>query len=166
MFGRQMHDGLAKAHFWTSVVLITLVFSGQLLVGYAGQQRRLFNPYEYTVLQHLLPLNKWTSYAGWALGLSQFLFVVNWFWSVFAGKKATQNPWEVGTLEWTLPSPPVHHNFDVVPTVVRGPHEYGNPDVKKALGRDWIGQAEEMPAITGAGAKGGGGEAAAARAKE
>jgi len=150
MFGRQYNVPLAKAHFWGSVVLITAVFTGQLIVGYAGQQRRLFNPYEYTFLQHLLPLNRLTSWAGWLLGLTQFFFVVNWFWSVFAGKKAEQNPWEVGTLEWTIPSPPPHHNYDVIPTVVRGPHEYGNPDVKKALGRDWIGQSEEMPSLTAA----------------
>ena len=31
-----------------------------------------------------------------------------------------------------MPSPPPHHNFDVIPTVVRGPHEFANPEVKKA----------------------------------
>ena len=50
------------------------------------------------------------------------------------------------TLDWThTASPPLYHNFDVVPTVVRGPHEYANPEVKKALGKDWLGQTEEMP---------------------
>jgi cytochrome c oxidase subunit 1 len=54
------------------------------------------------------------------------------------------NPWGVGTLEWSLPSPPVHHNFDEIPNVVRGPHELSDPAVIKALGRDWIGQAETL----------------------
>ena len=70
--------------------------------------------------------------------------MVNFFQSTFAGSKAEKNPWQIGTLEWTCPSPPVHHNFDVIPTVHRGPHEYANPEVKKALGRDWIGQDEEL----------------------
>jgi cytochrome c oxidase subunit I len=145
MFGRNMNQTLGKWHFWFSVIFITLVFCGQLVAGYGGHQRRLFDPYQYTFLQHLQPLNRWTSYFGFILAASQVTFVVNFFQSVFAGSKAEQNPWEVGTLEWTLPSPPLHHNFDVVPTVHRGPHEYANPEVKKALGRDWIGQTEELP---------------------
>jgi cytochrome c oxidase subunit 1 len=145
MFGRNMSQALGKWHFWFSVVTITLVFCGQLVAGYGGHQRRLYDPYQYTFLQHLQPLNRWTSYFGFILAASQVTFVVNFFKSVFAGTKAEKNPWEVGTLEWTLPSPPVHHNFDVIPTVHRGPHEYANPEVKKALGRDWISQTEELP---------------------
>jgi cytochrome c oxidase subunit 1 len=145
MFGRNMDQTLGKWHFWFSVIFITLVFCGQLGAGYAGHQRRLYDPYQYTFLQHLHGLNKWTSYFAFILAASQMTFVINFFKSVFAGSKAEQNPWEVGTLEWTLPSPPVHHNFDVVPTVHRGPHEYANPAIKKALGRDWIGQDEPEP---------------------
>jgi cytochrome c oxidase subunit 1 len=132
------------------VIFITLVFSGQLVVGFAGQQRRLYDPYQYTFLQHLRPLNQWTSFAAFALGIGQFCFIVNFFWSLAKGKKAQTNPWEVGTLEWSTPSPPPHHNFDVIPTVHNGPHEFANPAVKKALGRDWIGQWEPMPPGSGA----------------
>jgi len=147
MFGRQMNEGLAKAHFWTSVTLITLVFCGQLVAGFSGQQRRLYDPYQYTFLQHLLPLNRLTSWAAFALGISQVFFVINFFRSVFAGAKAEKNPWEVGTLEWThCESPPPHYNYYPIPTVLRGPHEYSNPEVKAKLGKDWVGQAEEMPA--------------------
>jgi cytochrome c oxidase subunit 1 len=147
MFGKKMNEGLAKAHFWTSVTFITLVFCGQLVAGFSGQQRRLYDPYQYTYLQHLLTLNRYTSWAAFALGISQFLFIINFFRSLIAGEKAEQNPWEVTTLEWThCSSPPPHYNFHPIPTVFRGPHEYANPDVKRLLGRDWIGQAEELPA--------------------
>jgi len=153
MFGRNMNQTLGKWHFWFSAVFITLVFCGQLAAGYAGHQRRLFDPYQYTFLQHLHPLNRWTSYFAFLLGIGQLPFVYNFFRSVFMGTKAEMNPWEIGTLEWTLPSPPVHHNFDTIPTVHRGPHEFANPEVKKALGRDWIGQAEELPKTEKAPAK-------------
>jgi cytochrome c oxidase subunit 1 len=148
MFGRHMHEGLGKLHFWGSLLFITLVFTGQLIAGYAGHQRRLYDPYQYTFLSHLKPLNRWTSYAGFALFVAQVPFIINWFWSIFGkgAKVAEKNPWQVGTLDWTdTSSPPAFHNFDVIPNVVRGPHEYANPDVKKALGKDWIGQAEKMP---------------------
>lgn len=145
MFGRLMSERLGKAHFWSSVVLITLVFGGQLLVGYAGQQRRLYDPYQYTFLQHLLEINQWTTYAAFALGVSQLMFVYNFVGSFVFGRKASDNPWEVGTLEWTLSSPPPNYNFDEIPTVYCGPHEFGNPAVLENLGRDWIAQSEPLP---------------------
>jgi cytochrome c oxidase subunit I len=146
MFGKQMNETLAKIHFWPTIIGITLVFGGQMIAGYSGQQRRLYDPYQYTYLQHLKSLNMFTSYAAFFLGISQLVFIYNFFVSVFAGKKAEQNPWEVGTLEWELPSPPKYHNFDVVPTVLRGPHEYANPEALKHLGRDYLTQTEELPA--------------------
>jgi cytochrome c oxidase subunit 1 len=154
MFGRNMDERLGKIHFWMSAVLITLVFSGQLLAGYAGQHRRLYDPYQYGFLKHLHPLNRWTSYAAFLLLLGQVAFVVNFFKSVFAGSKAEANPWQVGTLEWFTSSPPPHHNYDVIPTVLRGPHELGNPEVRAKLGRDFIGQAEELPQTPAAAASG------------
>jgi len=65
-------------------------------------------------------VNVWITRAALILGASQFLFVVNFLSSLVAGKKASENPWEVGTLEWTIPSPPPHHNFDEIPLVVTG----------------------------------------------
>jgi cytochrome c oxidase subunit 1 len=147
MFGRKMNETLAKTHFWGSVIFIPLLFCGQLVAGFSGQQRRLYDPYQYTYLQHLLTLNRFTSYAAFLLGLFQLPFVYNFFRSVFAGEKAEQNPWQVGTLEWThASSPPPHFNYATIPTVYRGPHEFANPEVKAALGKDWIGQGEELPA--------------------
>jgi cytochrome c oxidase subunit 1 len=146
MFGRMMNPFLGKLHFWTSFIFIVLVFGGQMLVGYAGQQRRLWDGgATYTFLQHLLPYNKATSHAAYALGISQLIFVFNFIHSMFRGKKAGPNPWQVGTLEWDVPSPPPHHNFDTIPTVLRGPHEYSDPEVAKLTGRDWTGQAEVLP---------------------
>ena len=147
IFGKRLDERLGKAHFWITVVGLTLVFGGQLLAGYAGQQRRLFDPFQYTFIQGLRGLNRWTSYFAFALFAGQFLFVWNFLRTVFGrAEPAGQNPWEVTTLEWTnTSSPPPFHNFDVIPEVRRGPHEFANPAVKQALGRDWIGQAEEIP---------------------
>jgi cytochrome c oxidase subunit 1 len=151
MFGKMMSERLGVLHFWTSVVFITLVFGGQLLVGYTGQQRRLWDPHQYTFLQHILPLNRATSWAAFALGLSQLFLVYNWFNALIRGPKAEDNPWQVGTLEWTVSSPPPHYNFEEIPTVLRGPHEYADPEVIARLGRDWLGQTEVLPGSPAAG---------------
>jgi cytochrome c oxidase subunit 1 len=145
LYGRMMDERLGKWHFWLSVIGITVVFGGQMVAGYAGQQRRLYDPFQYTFIEHLRGLNKATSHAAFALGLAQLIFVVNFFRSMFAGKKASMNPWQVGTLEWETTSPPPHHNFDVIPTVVRGPHEYANPEARALLKRDWLSQTEILP---------------------
>ena len=44
MFGRLTSEGWGKTHFWFTVVGLTLVFGGQLLAGYSGQHRRLYDP--------------------------------------------------------------------------------------------------------------------------
>jgi cytochrome c oxidase subunit 1 len=145
MFGRRLGERLGKAHFWLSLIFITLLFFGQLAVGYAGQPRRMWDPHQYGFLRHLAPLNRWTSYFGFVLGAAQLLFVVNFLVNVFRKPNAEANPWQVGTLEWTISSPPPVHNYDPLPRVVRGPHEFANPEVERLLGRDWISQTEELP---------------------
>jgi cytochrome c oxidase subunit 1 len=77
------------------------------------------------------------------LGAVQFLFIFNFLRSFLSGRRATENPWEVGTLEWTVSSPPPHHNFDEIPVVYHGPHEFNHP--RTPSGKDWIGQWERLP---------------------
>ena len=146
MFGRMMNETLGKAHFWISAVCLVVVFSGQLLAGYSGQSRRLYDPYQYAFLRHLLGVNQVASFAAFILFFAQGLFIYNFIGSRFRGEKAGENPWKVSTLEWFTASPPPHHNFDRIPTVLRGPHEFADPEVREKLGRDWIGQAEDLPA--------------------
>jgi cytochrome c oxidase subunit I len=144
MFGRMMSERLGKLHFWPTFITLNLVFGGQLLIGYAGMQRRLYDPSVYEFLRPLAWLQKGISHSAYLLGLAQLVFVVNFFWSLFRGRPAEPNPWQVGTLEWTLPSPPPHHNFDRIPTVVRGPHELAHP-AAIARGKDWLAQDEVLP---------------------
>ena len=41
------------------------------------------------------------------------------------GKVCTEkNPWNGTTLEWTTQTPPIHENFEVIPTVTGRPYEY------------------------------------------
>jgi cytochrome c oxidase subunit 1 len=146
MFGRALSERLGKIHFWCSFVLLPVVFGGQLWVGYAGQQRRLWDAGRgYAFLAHLAGANRHISYVAFLLGASQLLFVVNVVVSLLRGQRAERNPWQVGTLEWTTASPPPEQNFDREPVVQRGPHELGNPAVRAALGRDFVMQDEVLP---------------------
>jgi cytochrome c oxidase subunit 1 len=96
------------------------------------------------VFNHLQPLNQFMTISAILLGLSQFIFVANFFYSLFWGPKAPRNPWHANSLEWTAPSPPPHGNFEEIPTVYRGPYEYSHPEAEE----DYLPQAEAKgPAI-------------------
>jgi cytochrome c oxidase subunit 1 len=142
MFGRMMHEGMAKIHFWGTMIPLNGIFWGMLMVGLGGMHRRIYNPFIYDSLKRLMPINEMITVSAILMGAFQIVFVINFIWSLLKGKKAVANPWNVGTLEWTIPSPPVHHNYDEIPVVKCGPHELGNPNLK--TGRDFQYQTEEL----------------------
>ncbi len=129
MFGRLMHDGLGKVHFWFTFVAYYCTFFPMHYLGLAGQMRRLYDPYQYPFLKDLQPINQFITMSAFVLGSSQVLFFINFFWSAFKGEKAGDNPWQANGLEWTTPSPPPHGNWPgAIPEVYRWPYDYSVPD--------------------------------------
>jgi cytochrome c oxidase subunit 1 len=131
MFGRMMNDFWGKVHFALTFILLNCVFYPMHILGMRGFPRRLADPYHYETFKDLLPLNQFITICAIALVASQVIFVVNFFYSMFAGPIAGRNPWHANTLEWQAPSPPGHGNFDFQPIVYRGPYEYGSPEVSE-----------------------------------
>ncbi len=125
--GRRMNETLGKIHFWLSFIFINGVFMPMFIMGLAGVSRRLYDPTQYAHALPTQPLNVFISICAWLLGLAQIPFIINFFGSIFAGKKTDENPWKATTLEWAAPSPPPHGNFLQTPTVYRGPYEYSVP---------------------------------------
>jgi cytochrome c oxidase subunit 1 len=132
MFGRKMSTWLGHLHFWPTFVFYNLAFFPMHILGVGGMMRRIYNPTQYELFQHMQPINEFITINAMLLGLFQIPFVINFFWGLFAGKKAELNPWEANTLEWTAPSPPPHLNWGAtIPTVYRGPYDYGSPEVQE-----------------------------------
>ncbi len=132
MFGRMMNETLGKIHFVLTFIFFNLTFFPMHFLGVAGHMRRIWNPLQYEFLQPLQGMNQFISVSAFLLGLSQILFLVNFFWSLFAGKKAEVNPWHANTLEWAAPSPPPHGNWgEHLPVVHHGPYEYSVPGVEE-----------------------------------
>ena len=128
MFGRLMHPGAGKVHFWLTLVCYNLVFFPMHRLGLDGHMRRLYDPSRYEFLRPLQPLNTFISIAAFCLFAAQLIFAANFVVSWFRGARPGPNPWRDNGLEWTVPSPPPHGNFATVPHVYRGPYEYSVPD--------------------------------------
>ena len=128
MSGRMMNAKLGYVHTIVSYVAFNLTFFPMHLLGFQGMPRRVADYTGYTNFAHLRSMNSFISHSAFLLGLAQLPFVVNFIWSWWFGRKAGHNPWRSTTLEWTdTTSPPAEHNFDRIPTVYRGPYEYGDP---------------------------------------
>lgn len=128
MFGKFMSERWGKVHFAITFISMNCTFFPMHILGTAGHMRRIADPTQYPFLTELQDVNKFISVSAFVLGLAQVFFFVNFFGSLFYGKKAGRNPWHSNTLEWSAPSPPPHGNFEAPPTVYRGPYEYAAPD--------------------------------------
>jgi cytochrome c oxidase subunit 1 len=131
--GRMMNDTLGRIHFWGTFVCINLVFMPMFIQGLGGMNRRMYDGgMQYAHNQSLLKWNLVIGMAAWTMGLFQIPFIINFVWSIKAGKKVeNDNPWQATTVEWSAPSPPGHGNFAVAPVVYRGPYEYSVPGAAK-----------------------------------
>jgi len=102
-------------------------------IGLAGVPRRYYSFNEIEAFSQYGDLNKLISVATIIVFLGQLLFLVNFFWSMYRGRKSVQNPWQANTLEWTSPIEGIHGNWDgELPTVHRWPYDYSrdpNSDV-------------------------------------
>jgi cytochrome c oxidase subunit 1 len=129
MFGRMMNNTLGYFHFWFTFISAYLVFFPMHFMGLAGVPRRY---YQFTLLKEFeiwTDVNKMITMAAMLGGIAQLFFIFNFFYSIFKGKKAEQNPWESNTLEWSTPVEHLHGNWPgEIPTVYRGPYEYSRPD--------------------------------------
>ena len=73
-------------------------------------------------------VNQLVTWAAIIAALGQVAFLWNFFYSIFFGKKAPQNPWHSNTLEWTTPVEHIHGNWPgEIPTVHRWPYDYSKP---------------------------------------
>jgi cytochrome c oxidase subunit 1 len=124
MFGRMMNETLGRVHFWVTILGYYFIFLTQHFVGLQGAPRRYYSFASYEFLESTMAANEFISTMAFIVGAGQALFLVNFVWSAFRGRVADSNPWRATTLEWSVPSPPPHGNFDGDVVVHRWPYEY------------------------------------------
>ncbi|PCD04363.1 cytochrome c oxidase subunit I [Sphingomonas spermidinifaciens] len=117
MSGRMYSELLGQLHFWVFFVGVNVLFFPMHFLGLQGMPRRYPDyPDAFAYWNHIASVG----YGIMAIGV--VIFLVNIFYSLFAGRKADGNPWGEGatTLEWTLSSPPPFHQFETLPVIEDG----------------------------------------------
>ena len=142
MFGRYLNSTLGYVHFWVTLIGAYLIFWPMHYEGFAGVPRRYMDRSSWVNFSQFGDLNKMITIVSIIVFAMQLMFVFNFFYSIFKGRKVTtQNPWGANTLEWTTPIRAGHGNWEgEIPEVHRWPYDYGKD------GRDHIPQTEPVGA--------------------
>lgn len=128
MFGRMMNSTLGYIHFWITFAGVYVVFFPQHYLGIAGFPRRYYSYTGFDFTNKYQDLAELSTIAAIVVFAANLIFLVNFFYSIFWGKKATANPWRSNTLEWTTPVNPGHGNWEgEIPAVYRWPYDYSKP---------------------------------------
>ena len=126
MYGRYLNNSLGYLHFWITIAGAYMIFWPMHYQGLAGMPRRYFDFSIWESFKQFADLNRFISTVAMIVFATQILFLINFFYSIFKGRKVTVlNPWESNTLEWTTPIRPGHGNWPgEIPEVHRWPYDY------------------------------------------
>jgi cytochrome c oxidase subunit 1 len=126
MFSRFMNETLGKIHFWGTLIGAYAIFWPMHYTGLAGVPRRYYTFENFDTFKHFGLLNQFITVAAIVVFFLQVLFIINFFYSIFSGRKmTTKNPWGANTLEWTTPIHAGHGNWPgKIPTVQRWAYDY------------------------------------------
>lgn len=128
MFLRQMNKKLGYIHFWLTFISAYGVFFPMHFLGLAGVPRRYYSNTAFPMFDNLVDINVLVTCFAILGALAQILFLFNFFYSMFRGPRAEQNPWGSNTLEWTTPMANTHGNWPgPLPVVHRWPYDYSKP---------------------------------------
>jgi cytochrome c oxidase subunit 1 len=142
MFGRYLNNTMAYIHFWVTIIGAYLIFWPMHYQGLAGMPRRYMDYSGWESFRQFTELNKFISTVAMVVFAVQLMFIFNFFYSIFKGRKVTtKNPWGATTLEWTTPINPGHGNWPgEIPEVHRWAYDYSKD------GREFIPQTEPVGA--------------------
>ena len=126
MYGRYLNNTMAYIHFWITIIGAYLIFWPMHYQGLAGMPRRYYDFSNWESFKQFGGLNEFISLVAMIVFTVQLLFVFNFFYSIFKGRKVTvKNPWQANTLEWTTPIRPGHGNWvGEIPEVHRWAYDY------------------------------------------
>ena len=132
MYGRMMNKSMGYAHFWLTFITAYGVFFPMHFLGMAGLPRRYYSNTAFPMFDNLADINVLITYFAIIGGIAQLIFIFNFFYSIWRGPKASQNPWKANSLEWTTPVEHLHGNWPgEIPVVHRWAYDYSKPGAEE-----------------------------------
>ncbi|MFI5323156.1 MAG: cytochrome c oxidase subunit I [Thermodesulfobacteriota bacterium] len=119
-FGKMFNETVAKIAWFFIFIGFNVTFFPQFFLGVEGMPRRYA-----TYPAKFQPLMDISTYGSWILAIGIFIMTVNLIVGLIRGEKAPQNPYGSLSLEWQVPSPPPHENFEEIPHVTDWTYGYG-----------------------------------------
>jgi cytochrome c oxidase subunit 1 len=137
--GRMYNERWGKVHFWLMFPAFMVMSLGQIYAGLHGMRRRIadYEPELGLDNVHLL-----ITVAGFTIGISVLIMLINLYRSARHGATAPANPWGSRSPEWQIPSPPPEHSYEQPIRAVGEPYGYGRPgSTYVAIGGEPMGAA-------------------------
>ena len=118
IFGFKLHEGLGKCAFWCWFIGFLVAFLPLYWLGFMGMPRRI-NHYAASTGYH--PYLVIACIGAFIILLGVVFQIVQLLVSIknrnLPEYKASNDPWDGRTLEWSIPSPPPFYNFAIEPSV-------------------------------------------------
>jgi cytochrome c oxidase subunit 1 len=126
MYGRMYNNKVANIAWGFNFVGFNLLYFPQFIIGLQGMPRRSYDYLPQFHTGHFL-----STIGAFILFTGLILMVINLLVARRRGAIAPANPWHGVTLEWTIPSPPPHENFEEIPEITRRPYFFGKKEETK-----------------------------------
>ncbi|MDX1765187.1 MAG: cbb3-type cytochrome c oxidase subunit I, partial [bacterium] len=119
MFGRMYSRKMATLACVIMFIGFNMLYFTMLVLGLQGMPRRYYDYLPQFHTGHMI-----ATVGSWILVAGLIVMFANLFVALRRGAKAPADPWGGKTLEWSVPSPPPHENFDEIPVIDRGAYDY------------------------------------------
>ena len=112
--GRFLEERMGQITFWIIFIGMNITFFPMHFLGLDGMPRRI-NTYPDGMGWDLWNAVATAGVAFLFVGMALFLYNAIASWR--NGKRASGDPWDGRTLEWSISSPPPEYNFEEIPTI-------------------------------------------------
>jgi cytochrome c oxidase subunit 1 len=126
MYGRMYNNKVANIAWGFNFVGFNLLYFPQFIIGLQGMPRRSYDYLPQFHTGHFL-----STIGAFVLFAGLILMVYNLLVARRRGAIAPANPWHGVTLEWKIPSPPPHENFEEIPEITSRPYLFGKKEETK-----------------------------------
>ncbi len=126
IYGTMYHIKWAKIAWGFLFTGFNVLYFPMFIMGIQGMPRRYYDYDPKFQLGQTI-----SSVGAVIMFIGLIAMITNLVYHVRRGAKASANPWHGVTLEWQVPSPPPHENFDEIPVITREPYVFDNPYTKE-----------------------------------